>query len=98
VERLIGVYTNPHLLVEYPDEDRYQLVALHFAARPLAGDLTASDETTDVGYFRRQKWRGWTLVASTVGGLGMGLPLRGRPLFEMISVLSNEGVSYEKHG
>jgi ADP-ribose pyrophosphatase YjhB (NUDIX family) len=55
VTRLIGVYTTPHLLVEYPDGNRRQLVVLHFEAEPVGGTLQAGDETTEVGYFTRQE-------------------------------------------
>ena len=51
VTRLIGVYTNPHILLAYPDGNRWQIVALFFAAERVGGDLRPSDETTDVGYF-----------------------------------------------
>jgi len=51
VGRLIAVYTNPNILVEYPDGSRYQIVALHFAAEPSGGGLRPSSETTEVGYF-----------------------------------------------
>jgi ADP-ribose pyrophosphatase YjhB (NUDIX family) len=51
VTRLIGVYTNPHVLLAYPDGNRWQIVALFFAAAPVGGALRPSDETTDVGYF-----------------------------------------------
>jgi 8-oxo-dGTP pyrophosphatase MutT (NUDIX family) len=51
VGRLIGVYTSPHHIVEYADGNRVQVVALHFAAEAVDGELRLSDETTDVGYF-----------------------------------------------
>ncbi|MBU0495399.1 MAG: NUDIX domain-containing protein [Chloroflexi bacterium] len=51
VERLVAVYSTPHKLLEYPDGNRYQLVVLHLAAAPIGGNLKASDETTEVGYF-----------------------------------------------
>ena len=51
VQRLISVYTNPHLLLTYPDGNRWQLVVLHFAARPLSGELTSSNESTEVQFF-----------------------------------------------
>ena len=51
VGKLIGVYSNPHQLVEYVDGNRFQLVALIFEAEPISGELGISDETTDVGYF-----------------------------------------------
>jgi ADP-ribose pyrophosphatase YjhB (NUDIX family) len=51
IVRLLGVYSSPHRLVEYPDGNRYQIVALNFEAEPRGGALTISDETTDYGYF-----------------------------------------------
>jgi len=51
VGKLIGVYSNPHQLVEYVDGNRFQLVALIFEAEPISGELGISDETTAVGYF-----------------------------------------------
>src|SRR5579863_4974692 len=41
VGRLIGVYTTPHLLVEYPDGNRVQLVSFLFEA-------TVADEEASV--------------------------------------------------
>lgn len=51
VDRLIAVYSTPHILLEYPDGNRYQLVVLHFAARAAGGKLNTSHETTEVRYF-----------------------------------------------
>ena len=51
IGKLIGVYSNPHPLVEYVDGNRFQLVALIFEAQPISGELGISDETTAVGYF-----------------------------------------------
>ncbi len=53
VGRLTGVYNSPHIMVEYPDGNRFQLVMLCFAAEPVEGDLRTSEETTEVGYFSR---------------------------------------------
>jgi len=55
VGRLIAVYSNPNILVEYPDGNRYQIVALYFAAEPVGGELRPSFETTEVGYFSRDE-------------------------------------------
>ena len=49
--RLVAVYSNPHILLEYPDGNKWQLVVLHFEAEKVAGDIMSGDETTDVGYF-----------------------------------------------
>ncbi len=51
IGRLIAVYSNPNILLEYPDGNRYQIVALYFAATPVSGELRPSSETTEVGYF-----------------------------------------------
>lgn len=53
VGRLIGVYSNPHRLIEYADGNRYHSVVLNFEAEPTDGRLSISDETTDYGYFSR---------------------------------------------
>ncbi len=51
VNRLIGVYTSPNLLLEYKDGNKWQLVVLHFEAEAVSGELTTSDESTKFGYF-----------------------------------------------
>lgn len=51
VTRLIGVYSNPDWLVEYPDGNRVQIVALCFEAVPDCGSLTVSSEVNEFGYF-----------------------------------------------
>ncbi len=51
VGRLVGVYTSPHLIIEYADGNRIQPVALSFEAVPIGGELCLSDETTEFGYF-----------------------------------------------
>ena len=51
VQHLISVCTNPHLLLEYPDGNRWQLVLLHFAAKPISGELRTSNESSDLMFF-----------------------------------------------
>lgn len=51
VGRLLGVYSNPHIIVEYAGGNRVQPVALNFEAEAVGGELGLSDETTEVGYF-----------------------------------------------
>lgn len=48
---LIGVYSNPHRIIEYADGNRVHVVALHFEAEPVGGVLGLSNETTAYGYF-----------------------------------------------
>lgn len=49
--RLISIYTNPHILLEYPDGNRWQLVVLHFEAKILGGELKPSDESPALNFY-----------------------------------------------
>src|SRR5579859_6720427 len=51
ITKLVGVYSSPDFIVEYADGNRYQLIALSFAAEVIGGQLEVTDETTDYGYF-----------------------------------------------
>jgi len=51
VGKLIGVYSDPNMLLTYEDGNAYQLIALHFDASVTNGELELSSETTDIGYF-----------------------------------------------
>lgn len=51
VKRLIGIYTNPHRLVEYADGNKFHLVSLIFEAVVVGGDLAVSSEAIEFGYF-----------------------------------------------
>lgn len=51
IKHLIGVYSNPHRLIEYADGNRVHVIALHFEAEPVSGVLGLSNETTAYGYF-----------------------------------------------
>jgi len=55
VKHLVGVYTSPNLLLEYPDGNKWQLVVLHFEADIIDGELQSSDESTEFGYFSRNE-------------------------------------------
>lgn len=51
VTRLVGIYTSPDIMIEYPDGNRIQPVAFSFEAEITGGELGLSDETTEFGYF-----------------------------------------------
>jgi ADP-ribose pyrophosphatase YjhB (NUDIX family) len=51
VNRLIGIYTSPNLLLEYSDGNKWQLVVFHFDAEFVKGELRPSEETTEFGFF-----------------------------------------------
>ena len=66
ITRLIGVYSNPHLLVEYPDGNCFQQVSLCFAATVVDGELSLSDETTEYGFYSLAEIEGMTVLANSV--------------------------------
>ena len=61
LKRLVGVYSDPDQLVVYPDGNRAQIVALHFEAEVVGGQLGLSDETTQAGYFTPDEIRSMEL-------------------------------------
>ena len=62
VTRMVGVYTSPDLIIEYPDGNRVQPVAFSFEVEVVGGELGLSDETTDYGYFTMQEMDGLDLM------------------------------------
>ncbi len=58
IKRLIGVYTNSDVLLEYPDGNRWQLVVLHFEVEPTSGEIGLSEETTAWKYFSQDETAG----------------------------------------
>jgi ADP-ribose pyrophosphatase YjhB (NUDIX family) len=53
VDRLISVYTNPDLLFEYADGNRWQFVILHFRGIRTNGELTTSEESSACQFFNQ---------------------------------------------
>lgn len=66
VVRLVGVYTNPGMVVEYADGNVIQPVALSFEAVVTGGEMGLSDETTDVGYFSVEEMANLDLMENHV--------------------------------
>ena len=57
VGRLIGVYSSPHVIVEYAAGNRRQGLNLIFEAEPTGGELCITEETTEVGYFSPEQMK-----------------------------------------
>ncbi len=51
LERLVGIYSTPHRITTYADGNRYQIISLSFEAKSVGGEITLSNETTNIGYF-----------------------------------------------
>ena len=55
VGRLIGVYSTPHRITEYPYGNRKQAFDLVFEAEWVSEELRSSNEVTEAGYFSREE-------------------------------------------
>lgn len=55
VGQLVGVYSNPNMLLSYDDQHQYQIVSFHFLVTVTGGELGLSNETTDFGYFSQDE-------------------------------------------
>ncbi len=51
VKRLTGVYSDPDMLIVYPDGNRVHMVVLTFLVERLSGEMGLSRETTDIRFF-----------------------------------------------
>jgi 8-oxo-dGTP pyrophosphatase MutT (NUDIX family) len=49
---LTGVYSDPDQLIVYPDGSKVHAVVLNFLVNYVSGELTLSNETTDIHYFQ----------------------------------------------
>ncbi|GAB4481376.1 MAG: NUDIX domain-containing protein [Anaerolineae bacterium] len=63
VIRLLGVYSNPHMIAAYADGNRWQVIAMSFLAEVVGGEPRLSDETTDIGYFSPEEMASMDLMA-----------------------------------
>ena len=62
VKRIIGVYSTPHRIIEYPDGNRFQMVAIHFEADIIDDGFQVGDETTDLGFFNLEEMESLTIM------------------------------------
>jgi 8-oxo-dGTP pyrophosphatase MutT (NUDIX family) len=62
VKRLVGVYSHPDQLIIYGDGNKFQIVAIHFEAEVIDGELGLSDETSDFGYFSKEDLDGLEML------------------------------------
>lgn len=61
---IVGTYTNPGHVFAYDDGEVRQEFSVCFLARPVAGQLTVSEESTDVRWFAPAEVDGLPMVAS----------------------------------
>ena len=53
VTGLVGIYTNPHHVVEFSDGEVRQQFSICFRALPIGGDLAASDESSEARWINQ---------------------------------------------
>jgi 8-oxo-dGTP pyrophosphatase MutT (NUDIX family) len=66
ISQLVGVYSNPHLLVEYPDGNRFQQVSLCFAGEVIEGEIAINEESTAYGFFSFEETQQMRVLANHV--------------------------------
>jgi len=82
VKRFVGVYSHPDQLTVYSETDKFQIIALHFEAEIIGGELGLSDETSDYGYFTMEEID--------------GLEMLGRHKERIIDTLANQNEAFIK--
>ncbi|WP_329463337.1 NUDIX domain-containing protein [Streptomyces sp. NBC_01431] len=61
---IVGTYTNPHHVFAYDDGEVRQEFSVCFLARPVAGHLAVSEESTDVRWFEPEEVEHLPMVPS----------------------------------
>lgn len=51
VIHLVGIYTSPDWLIEYPDGNRVQIIAMSFEVKISGGTMITTDEVSEFGFF-----------------------------------------------
>lgn len=64
VTGIVGTYTDPGHVFAYDDGEVRQEFSVCFLARPVSGQLTVSDESTDVRWFEPREVDGLPMVPS----------------------------------
>jgi 8-oxo-dGTP pyrophosphatase MutT (NUDIX family) len=64
VTGLLGVYSNPDVVVVYPDGNRVQILGVLFRAEVVEGTAGLSDEVTEVGWFTAAEAAELTVIAN----------------------------------
>jgi 8-oxo-dGTP pyrophosphatase MutT (NUDIX family) len=63
VTGLVGVYSNPDVVVVYPDGNRVQIVGVVFRAEAVSGEAGTSAEVSESGWFTAEEAAQLTVIA-----------------------------------
>lgn len=55
IDRLVGIYSNPHHVVEFSDGEVRQQFSICFACKIIGGELWPSEESFSVAFFRLEQ-------------------------------------------
>jgi 8-oxo-dGTP pyrophosphatase MutT (NUDIX family) len=78
--RLVGVYSNRDLLIEYPDGNRIQMVVLHFEVEWQSGEMKLSQETLEIGFFDLEQIQHMKLLGHHYQRILDSLEMRPSPI------------------
>ncbi len=78
--RLVGIYSNRDVLIEYPDGNRVQMVVLHFEVERQGGEMQLSPETTEIGFFDLEQVHHMKLLGHHYQRILDSLELRPSPI------------------
>ncbi len=78
--RLVGVYSNRDLLIEYPDGNRIQMVVLHFEVERQGGEMKLSPETLEIGFFDLEQIQHMQLLGHHYQRILDSLEMRPHPV------------------
>lgn len=79
VTGIVGVYSDPGHVIEYSNGEIRQQFSLCFRATPVGGELTPSDEATDVRWVRRDELESYDIHPSTMLRITHGYQERSEP-------------------
>ena len=82
VTKLVGIYTTPDILVEYPDGNKIQPVGFSFLVEIKGGIMGLSDETIDIGYFTIEEMRQMDMMEPHVQRIEDALEGRSEAIFQ----------------
>ena len=63
VTGLVGVYSNPDVVVVYPDGNRVQVLGVVFRAEAVSGEAGSSAEVSESGWFTADEAAALTVIA-----------------------------------
>jgi 8-oxo-dGTP pyrophosphatase MutT (NUDIX family) len=83
VTGLLGVYSDPDVVVVYPDGNRVQIIGVVFRAEAVGGEAGCSAEVAESGWFTAAGAAGLTVIANHRGLLPVAFGLRSAPYFDL---------------